>query len=41
MSKKETTAQRKLFIDEYLKLRRSNQKKTAMNAGYSKKSAEA
>ncbi|MFV8772420.1 terminase small subunit [Aerococcus urinaeequi] len=30
-----------MFIDEYLKLRRSNQKKTAMNAGYSKKSAEA
>lgn len=40
MSKKEATAQQKLFIDEYLKLRRSNQKKTAMNAGYSKKSAE-
>jgi uncharacterized protein (UPF0147 family) len=41
MSKKEATAQQKLFIDEYLKLRKSNQKKAALNAGYSPKSAEA
>lgn len=41
MSKKEATVQQKLFVDEYLKLRKSNQKKAAINAGYSPKSAEA
>lgn len=41
MSKKEATAQQKLFVDEYLKLRKSNQKKAALNAGYSPKNAEA
>ncbi len=41
MRDKEATAQQKLFVDEYLKLRKSNQKKAALNAGYSPKSAEA
>lgn len=37
---REATAQQKLFVDEYLKLRKSNQKEAAINAGYSPKSAE-
>jgi len=36
---REATKQQKLFIDEYLKLRKSNQKQAAINAGYSPKSA--
>lgn len=38
--KREATAQQKLFIDEYLRLRKSSQKQAALNAGYSPKSAE-
>ncbi len=34
------TEQRKLFIDEYLKLRCKNAKQAAINAGYSPKSAQ-
>lgn len=34
------TAQQKLFVDEYLKLRKSNQTQAALNAGYSKKTAQ-
>lgn len=37
---REATDQQKLFIDEYLKLRKSNQKEAAIRAGYSPKSAE-
>lgn len=33
------TEQQKLFIDEYLRLRKSNQAQAAINAGYSKRSA--
>ena len=33
------TRQQKLFIDEYLRLRKSNATQAAINAGYSKKSA--
>jgi phage terminase small subunit len=33
------TRQQKLFIDEYLKLRKKNATQAAINAGYSKKSA--
>lgn len=36
---REATRQQKLFVDEYLKLRKSNQTQAAINAGYSKKSA--
>ena len=34
------TEQRKLFVDEYIKLRCKNATKAAINAGYSKKSAQ-
>lgn len=37
---REATAQQKLFIDEYLKFRKSNQKEAAIRAGYSQRSAE-
>src|SRR5699024_7048506 len=37
---REATAQQKLFVDEYLKFRKSNQKEAAIRAGYSPKSAE-
>ena len=37
---KGSTAQQKLFIDEWLKLRKKNQTQAAINAGYSVKSAE-
>lgn len=40
MANKEATNQQKLFIDEYLKLRKKNQKQAAINAGYSPRSAE-
>lgn len=40
MANKEATNQQKLFIDEYLKLRKKNQKQAALNAGYSPRSAE-
>lgn len=33
--------QQKLFVDEYLKLRKRSQKQAAINAGYSAKSADA
>ena len=32
--------QRKMFIDEYIKLRCKNAKQAAINAGYSQKSAQ-
>lgn len=35
----EITEQQKLFVNEYLRLRKSNQTEAAINAGYSKKSA--
>lgn len=34
------TEQQKLFVDEYLKLRKKHQKQAAINAGYSPKSAQ-
>lgn len=34
------TEQRKLFVDEYIKLRCKNAKQAAINAGYSEKSAQ-
>ena len=37
---REATRQQKLFIDEYLKLRKSNATQAAINAGYSEKSAQ-
>ena len=37
---REATRQQKLFIDEYLKLRKSNATQAAINAGYSKKTAQ-
>lgn len=37
---REATRQQKLFVDEYLRLRKSNQKQAAINAGYSPRSAE-
>lgn len=37
--KKEANPQQKLFVDEYLKLKRRNQKQAAINAGYSPKTA--
>lgn len=36
---REATGQQKLFIDEYLRLRKKNQTQAAINAGYSEKSA--
>jgi len=36
---REATRQQKLFIDEYLRLRKKNATKAAISAGYSKKSA--
>lgn len=36
---REATGQQKLFIDEYLKLRKKNATQAAINAGYSPKSA--
>lgn len=36
---REATRQQKLFIDEYLRLRKKNATQAAINAGYSKKSA--
>ena len=36
---RELTAQRKLFVDEYIKLRCKNGTRAAINAGYSEKSA--
>jgi len=36
---KKLTAQQKLFVDEYIKLRCKNMAQAAINAGYSKKSA--
>ena len=36
---REATKQQKLFIDEYLKLRKSNATQAAINAGYSPRSA--
>lgn len=38
--KRQATAQQKLFVDEYLKLRKKNQKQAAINAGYSEKTAQ-
>ena len=35
----EATRQQKLFVDEYLRLRKSNATKAAINAGYSPKTA--
>ncbi|MGX7195457.1 terminase small subunit [Enterococcus olivae] len=40
MSVRGPTTQQKLFVDEYLKLRKKNQKQAAINAGYSIKSAQ-
>lgn len=40
MANKEATNQQKQFVDEYLKLRKKNQKQAALNAGYSPRSAE-
>lgn len=37
---KQATRQQKQFIDEYLKLRKKNQKQAAINAGYSEKTAQ-
>lgn len=37
---KEATGQQKLFVDEYLRLRKKNQTQAAINAGYSEKSAQ-
>ncbi|GGC74879.1 terminase small subunit [Enterococcus wangshanyuanii] len=37
---REATRQQKQFIDEFLKLRKKNQKQAAINAGYSKKTAQ-
>jgi Phage terminase, small subunit len=34
------TEQQKLFVDEYLKLRKQNGKQAALNAGYSEKTAQ-
>lgn len=34
------TEQQKLFVDEYLKMRKKHQKQAAINAGYSPKSAQ-
>lgn len=36
---REATGQQKLFVDEYLRLRKKNQTQAAINAGYSEKSA--
>lgn len=36
---REATNQQKLFVDEYLRLRKKNATQAAINAGYSKKSA--
>lgn len=36
---REATRQQKLFIDEYLRLRKRNQTQAAINAGYSERSA--
>jgi len=38
--KEKATEQQMLFVEEYLKLKKSNQKQAAINAGYSPKSAE-
>lgn len=38
---REATNQQRLFVDEYLKLRKKNQTQAAINAGYSPKSASA
>ena len=40
VSRMALTEQRKLFVDEYIKLRCKNATKAAINAGYSKKSAQ-
>ncbi len=40
MKKREATRQQKLFVDEFLRLRKKNQGQAAINAGYSKKSAD-
>lgn len=40
MRKKVITNQQKVFIEEYLKLRKKNQRQAAINAGYSSKSAD-
>lgn len=37
---REATGQQKLFVDEFLRLRKKNQTQAAINAGYSKKSAQ-
>lgn len=37
---REATRQQKLFVDEYLKLRKSNATQAAINAGYSERSAQ-
>lgn len=36
---REATSQQKLFIDEYLRMRKSNQTQAAINAGYSPRTA--
>lgn len=36
---REATGQQKLFVDEYLRLRKKNATQAAINAGYSPKSA--
>ena len=40
MAARGPTEQQKLFVDEYLKLRKKHQKQAAINAGYSSKSAQ-
>lgn len=37
---RQATRQQKQFVDEYLKLRKKNQKQAAINAGYSEKTAQ-